>query len=181
MPSGSSKRNGGRAVETMNATEQIFSTIAIGVGATVVMDIFGLARKRLRGTPTADYGLVGRWLGHMLHGRFRHAAIAKAAAVPGERTIGWIAHYLTGIAFAAILIAIWGVEWLHAPRPIPAMIVGVGSVVAPFFMMQPGMGLGVAASRTPNPRAARLRSLSTHAVFGAGLYVAGLGVSAVLG
>lgn len=40
--------------------------------------------------------------------------------------------------------------------------------------MQPGMGAGIAASRTPNPRAARLQSLVTHAVFGLGLYLAGL-------
>jgi hypothetical protein len=39
--------------------------------------------------------------------------------------------------------------------------------------MQPGMGLGIAASRAPDPRAARLRSLTTHAIFGLGLYAAG--------
>jgi hypothetical protein len=39
--------------------------------------------------------------------------------------------------------------------------------------MQPGMGLGIAARRAPNPTAARMRSLTTHAVFGIGLYAAG--------
>jgi hypothetical protein len=53
------------------------------------------------------------------------------------------------------------------------MIVGIGSVVAPFLLMQPGMGAGIAASRTPKPGAARLNSLVTHAVFGLGLYAAG--------
>lgn len=33
-------------------------------------------------------------------------------------------------------------------------------------------GIGIAASRTPRPNAARLQSLLTHAVFGLGLYVA---------
>jgi len=32
------------------------------------------------------------------------------------------------------------------------------------------MGAGIAASRTPDPRATRLRNLGTHAVYGIGLY-----------
>ncbi|WP_246673889.1 DUF2938 family protein [Mesorhizobium sp. B2-7-3] len=30
-------------------------------------------------------------------------------------------------------------------------MVGIGSIGAPFFVMQPGLGIGVAASRTPKP------------------------------
>ena len=37
--------------------------------------------------------------------------------------------------------------------------------------MQPAMGAGIAASKTPRPRVARLRSLVTHTVYGVGLYV----------
>jgi hypothetical protein len=79
--------------------------------------------------------------------------------VQRERTIGWISHYLIGIAFASILIAIWGIEWVRHPTIAPALIVGIGSVAAPFLIMQPGMGAGIVASRTPNPGAARARSL----------------------
>jgi Protein of unknown function (DUF2938) len=39
--------------------------------------------------------------------------------------------------------------------------------------MQPGMGAGIAASRTPRPAVARLHSLVTHGIFGLGLYAAG--------
>ena len=46
-------------------------------------------------------------------------------------------------------------------------------MAAPFLIMQPGMGAGIAASRTPRPAAARMQSLVTHGVFGLGLYVAG--------
>jgi len=92
--------------------------------------------------------------------------------MPSEREIGWTAEYLTGIAFAAVLLAIWGLEWVRQPTLGPALIVGIGSVAAPFLLMQPGMGAGIAASRTPRPGAARLQSLVTHAVFGLGLYAA---------
>ena len=35
-----------------------------------------------------DLGLVGRWLGHMPRGRFRHDSIARAPFISGERLIG---------------------------------------------------------------------------------------------
>ena len=107
----------------------------------------------------------------MPQGRFRHDAIAAAPAKRGERLIGWAAHYATGIAFAGLLVALFGAEWTTRPTPGPALAVGIGTVVAPFFLMQPALGAGIAASRAPNPTAARLQSLITHAVFGAGLYV----------
>jgi hypothetical protein len=151
----------------------VFALIT-GVGATAVMDLWGITRGHLFGRPAPDYGLVGRWVGHMARGRFRHDSIAKALPVRRERLIGWTAHYLIGIAFAAALLGIWGLAWIHQPTVGPALIVGIGTVAAPFLLMQPGMGAGIAASRTPRPAAARLHSLLTHAVFGIGLYAGGL-------
>jgi hypothetical protein len=129
----------------MNA---LTSTLLIGAGATAAIDLWAIARRRLLGVPPPDYGMVGRWLAHMvLSRRFRHDRIAAAPAVGGERLIGWIARYLIGIAFAALLPAIWGVDWIQQPTFGPALLVGVGTVAAPFLLMQPGMGAGIAASR----------------------------------
>lgn len=147
--------------------------VLIGAGATAVLDAWTLARRRLLGVPAMDYALVGRWLVYLARGRFRHDPIKATPAAAGERLIGWAAHYLIGIAFAAVLLAIWGIEWAHAPTLAPALIVGIGSVAAPFLVMQPGMGAGIAASRTPRPGAARLQSIVTHTVFAIGLYAAG--------
>jgi len=149
----------------------LISTVAIGIGATLTMDIWGITRKKLLKQKAPDYSMVGRWLGHMTHGQFRHDAIAKSTGIAGEQVIGWAAHYLTGIAFAALLTVIWDRQWEQSPSLIPALVVGLGTVVAPFFLMQPGMGAGIAASRTPNPSSARLQSLVTHLVFGLGLYL----------
>lgn len=148
-------------------------TLITGIGATAVTDLWGFARKPLLGIAPPDYGMVGRWLGHMTRGRFRHESIAASSPVQGERLIGWIAHYLIGIAFAALLIGIWGLAWIQHPTIGPALIVGIATVAAPFLLMQPGMGAGIAASRTPRPGAARLQSLIMHLVFGLGLYAAG--------
>jgi DUF2938 family protein len=153
--------------------EYLLSALLVGAGATAAMDVWGIARKRLLGIPGADYALVGRWLGLMPHGHFRHDSIVAAPAVRHERLIGWTAHYLTGILFAGVLLLVCGIAWIDAPTILPALLVGIGTVAAPFLLMQPGMGAGIAASRTPRPTAARVQSLITHALFGVGLYGAG--------
>jgi hypothetical protein len=153
--------------------DYLVCALFIGAGATAVMDIWTAARKQLLGIPALSYGLVGRWLAYLARGRFRHDRIAASPPVRGERLIGWTAHYLIGVAFAAMLLAIWGLDWARLPTIGPAVIIGIGSVAAPFLLMQPGMGAGIAASRTPRPAAARLQSLVTHGIFGLGLYAAG--------
>jgi len=145
-------------------------TLFIGIGATAVMDLWGIVRKALLGIPPPNYGMVGRWIAHMTHGQFRHHSIAASSPVRGEHIMGWTAHYLAGIAFATLLIGIWGFSWIQNPTIGPALAIGIGTVAAPFLLMQPGMGAGIAASRTPHPASARLQSLMTHAVFGLGLY-----------
>jgi hypothetical protein len=159
----------------------VLYAILIGAGATVVMDLWALLRTRVLGAPASSFAMVGRWIGHMPQGRFVHDSIAKAPPVRGELALGWAAHYAIGIGFAALLLAIFGLEWARQPTPLPALAVGLVTVVAPLFVMQPGMGMGIAASRTPNPNAARLRSLVTHAVFGVGLYVSALLAAAAIG
>ena len=156
-------------------------SILVGTGATALVDLWALIRRRLFTMPLPDFGHLGRWLGHMLHGRFRHDSIAAAAPFRGETPIGWIAHYLIGISFAAILLAVFGLEWMQHPTLGAALAVGIGTVVAPWFIMQPAMGAGIAASRTPRPTTARLHSFLTHAVFGVGLYLSGWVVSRALG
>ncbi len=151
----------------------LICTLIIGMGATAVMDLWTMVRTPLLGVTAPNYGLVGRWLAYMARGRFHHQSIAASPSVRGERLIGWVAHYLTGIAFAAILIGIWGRAWVQHPTLGPALMVGICTVAAPFLLMQPGMGAGIAASRTPRPAAARLHSLITHLAFGLGLYAAG--------
>lgn len=148
----------------------------VGIGATALTDLWAILRKRLLGVAPPNYAFVGRWLGHMAHGQFRHDAIAASPAIRGESTLGWAFHYLTGIVFAGLLIAIAGPAWLDGPTPLPSLAVGLVTVVAPYFLLQPGMGAGIAASRTPNPSAARWHSLAMHAVFGLGLYLAALAI-----
>lgn len=151
----------------------ILLILIIGIGATAVMDLWSILRKPLLGIPLPNYRMVGRWIAHMALGKFRHDDIAVTSPMRGESIIGWTAHYLIGIAFAALLIAIWGESWIQSPSIGPALTVGIGTIAAPFLLMQPGMGAGVAASKTKHPGSARLQSLLTHTAFGLGLYASG--------
>jgi hypothetical protein len=153
--------------------DYVVCALVMGAGATFLLDCWAIARKCIFNTPLPNYGLVGRWVAYLPRGRFRHESIAASSAVHGERVIGWTAHYVIGIVFAGLLLGVWGLEWVRHPTIGPALLVGIGTVAAPFLVMQPGMGAGVAASRTPRPGAARLQSLITHTFFGLGLYAAG--------
>jgi hypothetical protein len=162
-----------------HSSEFGFRAVLIGLGATAILDLWNLFLFRTFGVRSLDMAFLGRWIGHLPRGRVVHESIAKSAPIPGERGIGWIAHYLIGISFAALLVGLWGLDWARRPSFFPALIIGLVTVVAPFFLLQPGMGLGIAASRTPTPNVARLKSLGTHLVYGIGLYSSAL-VTAVL-
>lgn len=153
-------------------SEIVVRTLLVGVGATLVMDAWAVLLKQVYGVTGLDYRMLGRWLGHLARGRIGHDGIGRSSPVPGEAALGWAAHYAIGIVFAAGLVAVWGEGWLGSPSVAPALITGLVTVAAPFLVLQPAFGLGFAASRTPNPTQARLRSLITHLIFGTGLYVA---------
>ncbi len=161
-----------------NDCEVLAGAIAVGIGATLVMDLWGLSLKRVFNIPASNYCLVGRWLRHMVNGVFKHASIAAAARKPAECAIGWLAHYTIGVLFA-LTLAFVAPGWLESPALAPALIFGLVTVIFPFFIMHPGFGLGLAASKTPDPTQARLRSLMNHAVFGLGLYISALVVGSI--
>lgn len=155
----------------MQAVELVSRAAAVGVGATLVMDGWALLLKRF-GVPSLDFALLGRYLGHLPEGTLRHGSIARAAPVPHERLLGYGAHYAIGVSFALLLVLALGPSWLLTPSLLPALGVGVVTVVAPLFVLQPALGAGIASSKTPRPLFNSVKSLVTHVVFGVGLYLA---------
>ena len=159
--------------------DNVIFIILIGIGATAVMDLWSLLRKYLFNIPPTNWGMVGRWIAYMGQGKFRHDAIAESNVIRGEHFIGWTAHYLIGIGYAVLLVLIGGQKWVQNPSIGIALAVGIATVVAPFFILQPGTGAGIAASKTPNPNSVRLHSVINHAVFGYGLYLSALVVTSM--
>lgn len=156
------------------------AAVVVGLGATLFMDVWALFMSRAFSIPLTNYCLVGRWLRHMPDGTFMHGSIAAAPQKRSECTVGWIAHYVIGIVYALMLVAFVSGSWLARPTLLPAMLFGIGSVLVPYLIMHPSFGLGIAASRAPQPTQARLRSLMAHTAFGVGLYVCAVGASYVL-
>lgn len=145
--------------------------IFIGMGATLTFDLWAQFLKYVFKITPSNVCLVGRWLRYMPEGIFTHSNIASSARKSAECPLGWIAHYLIGITFAVAFVVFAGNNWLQHPTLMPAIIFGVVTVVAPFFIMQPSFGFGFAASKMPGPGPARLRSLMNHTAFGVGLYL----------
>lgn len=150
--------------------DTLWRAAAIGVGATALMDIWAIILNKAFGRALPNWGMVGRWVGHIGKGRLFHDDIAKAAPIANELAIGWVFHYAVGIAYGLLLVAIVGAGWLSAPTFLPAFILGIVTVAAGWFLLSPGMGGGWAASKAPNPMQVRGLNLVAHTVFALGLY-----------
>lgn len=150
--------------------EFLVRAVLIGIGATALIDLWAQILKRAFGLPAANWALVGRWFAHLPRGRLLHEDIARSEPVPNELAIGWIAHYLVGILFAAIVLAIWGLGWAQNPTFLPALIVGLATIGCGWFILQPGMGAGIAAAKRANAGQLRLLNIVSHTIFAVGLY-----------
>lgn len=160
----------------MSTTSQTIAIVLVGVGATALLDLWLAVLKRL-GVPTGNFALIGRWVAHMARGRFSHVAIAKAEPARHELAVGWFTHYAVGIAFATVQVVLQGPAWVRQPTFVPALLTGLATVALPLFVMQPAMGSGFAASKTPAPLKNCIRSIANHAVFGVGMYLAAIAVA----
>lgn len=148
----------------------ILKIIFTGIGATIVFDLWGQFLKYAFKITPSNICIVGRWILYMPKGIFRHQNINKSEAKKGECPVGWAAHYMIGISLAAIFVILAGGGWFESPQLLPAVVFGIATSAAPLFIMQPAFGFGFAASKSPNPLQARLRSVMNHTAFGIGLY-----------
>ncbi len=151
---------------------------AIGIGATLILDFWNYLLS-LFDIKSLDYRFIGRWIGNFIHGKFYHTNIMITPPVQNELFIGWTAHYLIGISFSFVLILVFGNEWLEKPLLVPAILIGLATVIAPLFIMQPALGFGIASSNLPNPIVRVIKSTITHLVYGTGLYLSALLVNKI--
>lgn len=154
--------------------EFLLRAVTIGIGATALFDLWQLLLNRLFGLPLPNWAMPGRWFAYLPRGKVSHEDIAKTPPVANELAIGWVMHYLVGILFAGIVLAIWGLDWARNPTFLPALIVGLATVGCGWFILQPGMGAGIAASKKPNADQIRLLNILGHTVFGIGLWATAL-------
>ena len=160
--------------------EFVARAVLIGAGAAALMDVWALSARRAFDIEGLDYALLGRWIGHFGRGRFVHERIASSDVIRGERALGWVAHYAIGIAFAFLLLLVWGLDWARTPTIWPAMVVGLGTIVAPMVRAAAGHGRRHRGRKDAEPRRrAAPDPRSRMLVYGIGLFVSALGLSFV--
>lgn len=155
----------------------LVQSLVIGATGTLAMDLWALALNRTTGNPLPNWGLVGRWFAWVPRGRIFHGDITRTPAVAYESAIGWIAHYATGIVYAAALILFAGAGWTANPTFLPAFATGMITIAAGWFLLAPGMGAGWAASKTPNPAKSRILNIAAHTAFALGLWAGALALA----
>lgn len=153
----------------MTSVEIATKAILIGIGGTIILDLYAALAQRLFGIGATNWKMVGRWFGNMPRGRFVQTNIAQAAPVGGEHALGWIVHYVIGAGYGLLLVAIWGAGWLDNPDIAAPLILALALLILPYFMMMPGMGMGFAGARTPKPNVTRIKSVVGHSIFGCGM------------
>lgn len=142
----------------------------IGIGGTVAMDVWAVILWKAFGQSAPNWAPVGRWTWHLQRGTVFHDRISNAEPYAGEQALGWAFHYVVGIVYGIVLAVVMGQTWLAAPTFLPAFVWGILTVGAGWFLLQPGLGLGWAASKTPNPPKARMMNLAGHTVFALGMW-----------
>ncbi|MCQ4629897.1 MULTISPECIES: DUF2938 domain-containing protein [Shinella] len=150
--------------------ELLLKGVAIGIGATVLMDLWAIVLWKGFRQSRPNWAPVGRWFWHLKNGTVFHDDIGKAPPYANELALGWISHYAVGILYGVILALLVGEAWFAAPTFLPAWILGIVTVGAGWFLLQPGLGIGVAASKLPNANTVRILNLVAHTVFALGLY-----------
>ena len=84
--------------------------LIVGILATVTMDVVAVIALRLgiagRGPRRTGPDLIGRWIGYLLRGKFRHTDILQTPPLRGELVLGLAAHYLIGIVLTLVYLGL---------------------------------------------------------------------------
>ena len=160
----------------MTLADLLYRSLIIGASATALLDLWQIALNRLFGFGLPNWALVGRWVGHLPGGTFAHDDIGQSAPVSAEPAIGWVFHYAVGIAFALATLLIGGAAWVKNPTLLLPLVVGLVTVGCGWFILQPCLGAGIAASCKPDANRIRLLNIAGHVVFGFGLWLAAFAI-----
>jgi Protein of unknown function (DUF2938) len=115
-----------------------FVGLIVGVLATVTMDVVAVIALRLGiagwGPRQTGPDLIGRWIGYLLRGKFRHTDILQTPPLRGELVLGLAAHYSIGIVLTLAYLGLLVVA--HAkPTALSAILYGMATTVFPWFLM----------------------------------------------
>jgi hypothetical protein len=110
--------------------------LIVGILATVTMDVVAMMALWLgiasRGPRRTGPDLIGRWIGYLLQGKFRHTDILQTPPLRGELLLGLAAHYSIGIVLTLVYLGL--LVAVHAtPTALNAILYGTATTVLPGF------------------------------------------------
>lgn len=144
--------------------------LILGIGATVLSDLWQWAFLKLTEGKSPNWSSVGRWVLGFRAGRIIDHDLASRPALPGENATGWVFHYIIGAGYGGlylILLALSGA----APSLGSALLYGAVTLAAPMLFMKPAMGGGIFGIRAARPWRGALKTVSAHMSFGLGLWL----------
>jgi Protein of unknown function (DUF2938) len=152
----------------------VLQGLLVGLIGNVGMDLGQqLMRVGLK-WPITDWGIIGRWAAYLPQGKLIHTDIGDATPVGYEQPLGWVVHYIVGPTYGVVYLFLVEVVFDGSPGFWWAMGFAIAILVVTWFVVQPSLGAGFAASNTPDPWVTRLHDLGSHVAYGLGLYIGGL-------
>ena len=146
--------------------------LIVGILATITMDVVAVIAVRLgiagRGSRRTGPDLIGRWIGYLLRGKFRHANILETPPLRGELVLGLAAHYAIGIVLTLVYLRLLIVVQA-TPTALSAILYGTATTVFPWFLMFPSQGMGWRGRDAPGDAHLVGVSLFNHVIFGLGI------------
>ena len=148
----------------------LYAGVIIRLTGTALMDVWVIFLKRVFDIAPPNWAMLGRWVAHLKSGKVFHDDIAEALAFSSENLVGWIFHYFVGFIYVVIFMLLVGKEWLSELTLLPVWLYAISTILVGWFLLHPGLGLGMALAKTENPFKGRWMGLMTHSVFGLGMW-----------
>ena len=149
----------------------IVTGVLAGVLGTLVMDLLNHLFARTGMISKIEVGMIGRMVGGWVHGRFLYGHPDEMKQVEREVYHGYISHYAIGISLVLPYVFGWNLMFGGPASPEWALVYGVATTVASWFIVYPSMGFGAFGKRSPDGIKAALSSLANHFFYGIGLAV----------
>jgi hypothetical protein len=149
----------------------IIAAVMIGVVGTATMDLGNLLFARLGVISRVDLRMLGRMARGWARGRVRYGDPSEMGRTRNEAVYGFVTHYSIGVGLSILYLLGWELLVGGPASPTIAVLYGIATTVASWFLVYPSMGFGMLGLRSPEGWKAALSSLSNHLFYGLGLAV----------
>jgi hypothetical protein len=152
----------------------LFRSLMAGLAAATAADAGRTLYQLATGFPPVNWSVSGRWFLMVLSGQPYVPNIGAAPTLPNELLAGHIAYYTISILFAAVYLLALSQIFKRKPSVRNGLLFGWITMIFPFFVQMPAMGMGILASNTATPVLIMLRTVVHHSSFGIGLALGAL-------